>query len=370
MLVWLAILAFVAGHPGVAWDDPVPSGRVSGPDSVASGVTFSATGGSVTPTGLFTAGSAAGAYRVFAAAGPATDTAIVSVAVPPAAKPSRSLAAAAATATVAGGAKIPFGIFNVKPTELTPPFDVAVVAGEPERLVGMLAAAQRSGTKVIVNFAGGKYRNNYGLDGTFSFDVWKSREERFAGLDLAPYIADGTLMANYLIDEPHNPQSWGRVVPYETLEQMAQYSKSVWPGLTTIVRTRVSWLDQAKFKWTYLDAGWSQYSARQGEVSEFRDTEVAAANRSGLALMFSLNILDGGPFVPGCYPGTRPVWCEMTATELSRYGTVLASVPTACGLTFWQYDRDYLGRSDIQASVKDVARVVAEHPPVPCRPRR
>jgi hypothetical protein len=60
----------------------------------------------------------------------------------------------------------------------------------------------------------------------------------------------------------------------------------------------------------------------------------------------------------------------MTATELSRYGTVLASVPTACGLTFWQYDRDYLGRSDIQASVKDVARVVAEHPPVPCRPRR
>jgi hypothetical protein len=301
---------------------------------------------------------------VFALAGSATDTAIVNVSVPPPAKPARSLAAAAATA--AGSAKTPFGIFNVKPTELAPPFDVAVVAGEPERLLGMLAAAQRSGTKVIVNFAGGKYRNNFGLDGTFSFDVWKSREERFAGQDLAPYIADGTLMANYLIDEPHNRASWGRVVPYETLDQMAQYSKSLWPGLTTITRTRVSWLDQARFKWTYLDAGWSQYSANRGDVTAFRDTEVAAAHRSGLALMFSLNISDGGEVVPGCYPGTRPVWCAMTAAELSRFGTVLGSAPTACGLTFWQYDRDYLGRSDIQAAVQDVARVVAEHPAVPC----
>jgi hypothetical protein len=57
----------------------------------------------------------------------------------------------------------------------------------------------------------------------------------------------------------------------------------------------------------------------------------------------------------------------MTATELARFGTVLGSVPTACALTFWQYDRDYLGRSDIQASVQDVARVVADHPPVSCR---
>ena len=367
MLAWLAILASIGGQAVRSLDAPVSPVPRFGPDSVASGVSFSATGGSVTPNGLYVAGPSGGTYQVFAAAGGAKDTATVHVAVAAAKPPAPAQKTAASPA--GGGAKVPFGLFNVDPTGLAPPFDVAVVAGDPVRLLGVLAAARRNGSRVIVNFAGGKYQNNYGLDGTFSIDAWEARVSRFTRLDLSPYIADGTLMANYLIDEPHHKASWGRVVPYETLEQMAQYSKSIWPTLPTIIRTRVSWLGQAPFKWTYLDAGWAQYSANRGDVTAFRDTEVAAAAKTGLSLLFSLNVSDGGEVVPGCYAGTRKFWCAMTAAELARFGSVLASAPTACGLTLWQYDREYLARSDVQASVQELARIVGAHAPVPCRRR-
>jgi hypothetical protein len=220
---------------------------------------------------------------------------------------------------------------------------------------------------VIVNFAGGKYSNNFGADGHFSYDVWKLRVDRFRTLDLGPYIADGTLMANYLIDEPHNPESWGgQIVGHATLEQMAKYSKSIWPSLKTIIRTRVSWLAEAPFEWVYLDAGWAQYTVFKGDIYRYRDTEVAAAKSTGLGLLFGLNTTNGGAIVGGCYPGSRAGLCAMTAAELLKYGTVLAAAPSGCGLTLWQHDAIYLTRSDIRSALNEVAKLTAAHPVKSC----
>ncbi len=57
-------------------------GRLSNGDSVAVGVTYTATGGTITPTGLYTAGQTTGTYRVIAAdtAGARADTASVVIA--------------------------------------------------------------------------------------------------------------------------------------------------------------------------------------------------------------------------------------------------------------------------------------------------
>ena len=58
-------------------------GRNSAGDSVGVPVSFSATGGSITPAGVYTAGPAAGSYRVIAAGGNLADTALVTLAAPP-----------------------------------------------------------------------------------------------------------------------------------------------------------------------------------------------------------------------------------------------------------------------------------------------
>jgi hypothetical protein len=328
-------------------------GENSAGDSVPVIATFVATGGtlvSATSAASYKAGATAGTFRVIASSNGFADTSTVTIVLPaPAPAP-------------APGAGVPFGIFNVYPSGLLNPMNLSVFSGNPAYLMDHLAQARRNGTRVIVNFAGGKYSNNYGPDGTFSYGVWKLRVDQFRSLDLAPYIADGTIVANYLIDEPHNSASWGgQSVPYETLEQMAKYSKSIWPNLKTIIRTRVSWLDNAPFTWVYLDAGWAQYSTYKGEIYAYRDAEVAAAKASGLGLLFGLNTTNGGEVVSGCYAGTRTGQCAMTAAEVKKYGTILASVPSACGLTLWQHDAAYLTRSDIRAALEDVAGVAKVH---------
>ncbi|MDQ3136278.1 MAG: hypothetical protein M3Q93_01660 [Gemmatimonadota bacterium] len=344
-------------------------------DSAALSVTFTATGGTVTARGLYTAGGTAGAFRVIVTYGTIADTSVVrvgSVGPPASTAPPTSAAPAPAPTRASAGARaaagVPFGVFNVMPGAVTMPFDLSVVAGDPGALLGQLATAQANGTRVIVNFAGGKYSRNYGIDGYFSFDVWKSRVDRFRGVDLAPYIADGTLFANYLIDEPHHGASWGgRAVAFETLERMAQYSKSIWPGLMTITRTRVSWLHRAPFRWEHLDAGWAQYAVVRGEIQKYRAVEVAAAKASGLGLLFGLNSTNGGMVVSGCHPGSREGECAMTAEELLRFGRVLAADPSSCGLTFWQYDAAYFGRDDIRASLAELAALNRVHAPTECR---
>jgi hypothetical protein len=329
-------------------------GRNSVGDSVPLIATFAATGGTLTTTastGSYKAGSTAGTFRIIAASNGLADTSAITVVVPP--PPS--------------GAGVPFGVFNVTPASLLTPLDLSVFSGNPAYLMGHLAAARQNGTRVIVNFAGGKYSNNFGPDGTFSYDVWKLRVDQFRSLDLAPYIADGTIIANYLIDEPHHAASWGgKVVPQATIEQMAKYSKSIWPALKTITRTRVSWLAQAPFTWVYLDAGWAQYSTYKGDVYTYRDSEIAAARASGLGLLFGLNTTNGGQVISGCYPGSRAGQCAMTAAELKKYGTLLASVPSACGLTLWQHDATYLTRSEIRGALDEVAAVTRAHPVKAC----
>jgi hypothetical protein len=66
------------------------SGRMSDGSTSSVGVTWSATGGTISSSGLFAAGQTAGTYRVIATSGTLADTSVVTVAAPP---PSVTLAA-------------------------------------------------------------------------------------------------------------------------------------------------------------------------------------------------------------------------------------------------------------------------------------
>ena len=247
----------------------------------------------------------------------------------------------------AGG--MPFGTFDQPNAAYGSRFDGAMRIIGPYPLLSDLREIKSRGGKVIINFAGGRSRY---LDaaGNFSFTLWKQSVDRFKGINFSSYINDGTIVAHYLIDEPHNVAKWnGKTVSQSTLDAMAQYSKQLWPGMTTVVRAYPDYLANWSGTYQYLDAAWAQYVERKGPAGDFLAQSVADAKRKGLGLVVGLNILQGGP------NGTA-----MTASQVQSWGSTLLSSSYPCAFISWEYDEGYLSSGAIQDAM-DVLRAKAKN---------
>ena len=234
-----------------------------------------------------------------------------------------------------------------------------------------------AGASVVIDFHGKKERHQ-NPDETFNLEMWKARIHTFVGLGLESYIADGTILAHYMTDEPKSRGSWGgEVMPNDAIDEMARYSKLIWPTLPTTVRVSPSKLVRhaggydvplPDWEWQYLDVGWAQYSERFGSVTEYAAVEVAEAERQGLGLIFGLNVIvggDGSSGIPGYVSGK---W-SMSPQELLDYGTALIGTPEACAFFMWRYDWNdivYFGRPVIAAAVAELAKLAADRTTASC----
>jgi hypothetical protein len=185
---------------------------------------------------------------------------------------------------------IPFGTFAQPTSVFGDRYNGATRNIYPENLLSELKAIKERGGKVVLNLAGAPPRYTDG-SGNFSLTMWKASVDRHKNVDFSTYIQDGTVIGNFLIDEPNDPANWnGRPVPESTVEEMAEYSKSRWPGMPTIVRARPEYLTGT---YRYLDAAWAQYHSRFGDPARFIAENVAQAKSKGLALVVGFNILKG-----------------------------------------------------------------------------
>ncbi len=207
----------------------------------------------------------------------------------------------------------------------------------PFELRSQLAAIKSRGGKVILMFAGNE-RNYKDGSGHFDLGKWKARVSRFRSVNFSDYVRDGTIVGHYLIDEPYDPANWsGRPVPGSTLEEMARYSKSLWPSMVTIVRAE-PYLIKWRGSYRYLDAAWAQYLHRKGNVNDYIRRNVSEAQRMGLGLVVGLNLKHGG------YP--NKTW--MSADEVKTFGSALLSSSYPCAFISWQWDSRYLASSSIR----------------------
>jgi hypothetical protein len=101
------------------------------------------------------------------------------------------------------------------------------------------------------------------------------------------------------------------------------------------------------------------------------------ARRDGIAMAFSLDLLDGGMQggdATGCplsltggpgllYDATGA--CKITAAQVRNWGEVLGAA--GCAMLMWRYDDAFFSRSDNQQAFKDVASVLAKAPARACR---
>ncbi len=234
------------------------------------------------------------------------------------------------------------------------PFTGAYVnAGSAERLAKMLSLARAARMHLILKLDR-SHTLSQNSDGTFSLELWKSDIDRLRSIDLAPYVADGTVIGAELFNEPHVPSKWGgKIVTKEQLEAAAAYAKSIWPYLPVGAGRSDYLLKYAP--WEHLDFGHSQYHMRKGDIETWRRTTVEESKAAGVALLLSLNFYAGEA-------GNRP----MRPQEVQRFGSALAADTYACALTGYVYDEKYFSAPGIADAFAAIASVAGSHPAPPC----
>jgi hypothetical protein len=382
-------------------------GQTAAGDSVAVGkVTFNAAGGTVDPTGLYTAGTSAGKFRLVAASGSLADTSIITVSNP----------------LGSGGAVgRPFGIFNlygggpVGPMSWDTPMSAPAALTlstdflAPEGVLLRIASAREHKLKLLTSMTGGSH-TKYKTDGVFDMAKWKAAMDMYntptIKAAIASAVADGTIIGNSVMDEPHNTDlgfgdrenTWGPrgTMTKARVDEMCAYVKNIFPTLPAGVFHQHAVFEPDK-SYRVCDFIVDQYgwTSTAGDIAKFRDAALAMARRDGHEVMFSLNILNGGeqkwpkdpwvcPVAPesfGSLPpddihyrrgggstggfGTFPPTCRMTADQVRDWGKVLGSA--GCALTMWRYDATFLFKPDNAQALKDVATHLATLPARPCR---
>src|SRR6185312_12027287 len=122
-----------------------------------------------------------------------------------------------------------------------------------------------------------------------------------------------------------------------------------------------------------VDVVASQYNWRDGDVRAYRDSAVAVSRRSGLGLIFQMNVLDGGTAISGCPvpetggPGTGATTCRMTPAQVANYGTLLAGTLEACAFGLWRFDPDFVSQPENAAAISSVASVAARRQATRCQ---
>jgi hypothetical protein len=253
----------------------------------------------------------------------------------------------------AGG--IPIGLFAMPTSEYGSRYNGALRNIGTGQLVSQLNAIKQRGGKVILMLAGSQpyYKN---ADGTFSLSKWKARVDRFRHVNISSFINDGTILAHYLIDEPYDPRNWhGHPVGGATIEEMAQYSKGIWPSLKTVVRAEPS-LIKWNGRYRALDAAWAQYLSRKGNVNDYIRKEVATAKDMGLGLVVGLNVLKGG----------SPNGTWMTPQEVVNYGSALLSTGYACAFISWQFGPNNLETASMRDAMSSLRRKAENVPSRSC----
>ena len=249
---------------------------------------------------------------------------------------------------------IPFGTWALPTDMFGDTYNGAVRNIDPSLLLSELADIKARGGRVILAMAGNE--ENY-KDGAnhFSLTMWKQRIDRFRGVNFNSFIDDGTVMGHYIIDEPNDPANWGnQPVPGTMVEELAAYSKSIWPKMATIVRVEPTYLS----KWTgyrALDAAWAQWVTNRGDPADYLRGQAAEAQKIGVMLVTGLNIRKGAP-------NQQP----LSASTVLSAGSALLANDYPCAFISWEYDADYLARSDIKSAMTQLSNKAEAHPVRSC----
>ncbi len=270
-----------------------------------------------------------------------------------------------ASATALSG--IVFASFGLTPSGITSVHTGIVGPSSPAKLRDYLSQVRAKRGRVLLKLSGGdKVVKN--ANGTFDLTKWKNEVNRYRSVDFGSYIADGTIVGHFLIDEPQFASRWGgKTIPQSTVEAAARHSKQLWPTLPTVVNAPAQWLAASTITYTHLDAGWAMFRAStSSSPATWAANQVRKAKSKGLGLFAGLNVLDGGNGSSG-FHGNYPGKWAMSAAELRTYGKALLAQSYVCGIGFWEFRAAYYDRSDVKSAMAELSTLARNHAKTSCR---
>jgi hypothetical protein len=349
---------------------------------VAVQVTFSATGGTITSSGLYTAGVTSGSYRVIASASGLADTAALTLS---------ALSPTPTPSPIPIGTGLPFGMSQQlrRFGSLAPPMTMTADGMTASVLIPRINAARTGGYRLIVNLTGGPHSDYMStIDGVFQFDEskWRATMETYNTATIrqavAQAVADGTIVGTSVMDEPYvwggysgGGNTWGPkgTMTKARVDTLCGVVKQIFPTLAVGVAHQHDMFEPTK-SYHVCDFIIDQYDWRRGDVTAFRDAGLAMAQRDHHAIMFGINILDGGvQDKDGNYTcdgpgqggkGTYAPNCRMTPQQVRDWGLLLGKA--GCGLYMWRADDQFMANSANVQSLRDLASGLGAMPGKGC----
>jgi hypothetical protein len=236
--------------------------------------------------------------------------------------------------------------------------------GQPH-ILSRIAAARAQGLKLVLAMTGGGHER-YTTDGRFDIEKWKHGNPLFPGSGMDGYdnpeikaaveqaVADGVILGNSVMDEPSRWRSWGTKMNKPIVDSMCAYTKRIFPTLPVGALAVHWWRPQERYGVCDFIISQFEYDVMSGgdfgseTPAAFRDEGLRIAATNGVSIVFSLNILDGGPSGAGC--GND---CPMSADQLRHAGLTLG--PEGSGLLLWRYDAETMGQQVYQSATEDIA---------------
>ena len=266
-------------------------------------------------------------------------------------------------------AGIPVGPFGTDTPDLEPlqssfGFTGAQAPMGPGRMINYLTEARRLGYRVVLQLVGGhgKYTDS---QGNFDLGMWKGRVDRLlpVAAEMQPLVDDGTLLGHLMLDDIKAFK--GRDPTQADIDEMARYSKSIWPNWATFVRRHATGMPGRLEDYVHLDGVWNQYRANRGDPAQWAKEQADAARTAGLIFINGLNILAGGDGSSGLSGFFGNKWA-MSADELRTYGEAMLS-EGPCALLMWKKEDSYFSRQKIRTALRDLAAIGASQAATSCR---
>lgn len=269
--------------------------------------------------------------------------------------------------------------------------DGHMTTGDSTSTRQMLNNARAAGARITLRVTGGNEKFQTGTDRTFVLSKWKAAFDDVAGMDVSGYVADGTLIGHYAIDEPFADFD---NMTSGFLELICQYQKSFagWSSVPCIIRDKNTRLYQSAPTggYQYVDAGWAQLTDHHyvppatygGDIGAYFRDNLDKGRQVGLGLMYGFNLINGGVEFSGCAKPGDQNNCAMTATEVRAAADTLAAIGNdqGCGVIGWTIDasagpeRDYFfgtgvySGNGIQSALQYLNTKVAGLRPGSCGP--
>jgi hypothetical protein len=285
-----------ASRPGASTQFTTQVVNASG-QTTTSPVQYSATCGGITTDGIYSAPSgASGSCLVIAAAGDKSDTTEVKLL-----SDSRNRGT-------------PFGIFGLWSTALKVPdpglalFNASHDNIDPGNLLNQIAAARAKGVHLLLAMTGGSHER-FKTNGVFDLAKWQAAMDAFntpaIKSAVADAVADGVIIGNSVMDEPfqadqgttYREKSWGPVgtMTKARVDGLCAYNRRIFPTMPQGVFHDATAPSSPTARITSAISSSPSTRFGRGRSLPGGTRRSPWASEIKIAIVFSLNILDGGP---------------------------------------------------------------------------